>query len=448
MKRLSNILMLCLVATTAAASTLPEVDRYLASKIRDHRVPGLALVVVRNGEVVHRRGFGELDPTRPIIIGSLSKAITATAVLRLVEQGRIVLDEPMVSYLPDVRFADAAVRRVTVRQLLNQTSGLPADAARAREANATLDQHVAALADVRLVAEPGAQHIYSSPNYQLLGRIIEVVSGRSFGDFVQAEVFKTLEMTSSFTRKAEALAPGHNLWWGFPGPSPYSWESGRLPTASLISSADDLAKFVRSHLGVGPQLLSPGSTALAHRGAGKAESFSYAMGWREGTTAGVPSLWHGGAVPSYRGAIVMIPHSRSAVIVLTNSSSMFADHTREIAAGVVALLEKRPVPQGVRPLKVTYSVVLTASLVLLALGVRSLVRAIRGVGAAPRTTSVLAFDIALPLVLVALGPRLAHVSFRAMWEGAPDVAVTVMVVLLFGFVTAAFKLRHARTGSA
>ena len=92
------------------------------------------------------------------------------------------------------------------------------------------------------------------------------------------------------------------------------------------------------------------------------------MGWREGTTAGVPSLWHGGALPSYRGAVVLLPQSRSAVIVLTNASSLFADHTREIAAGIVALLEDRPLPPGFRPLRTTYAVIAVLCLVFVAEG--------------------------------------------------------------------------------
>ena len=81
---------LLLLMGSSVFPSMPDVDRYVTEKIDDHLIPGLALVVIRNGEVVHRRGFGELDSTRPIIIGSLSKAITATAVMTLVEDGRSI----------------------------------------------------------------------------------------------------------------------------------------------------------------------------------------------------------------------------------------------------------------------------------------------------------------------------------------------------------------------
>jgi CubicO group peptidase (beta-lactamase class C family) len=436
-------ILLCLLVPAAAAS-MPEVDRFVEERMKRHLVPGLAVVVIRDGEVVHRKGFGELDETRPVIIGSLSKAFTATAVMQLVDDGKIDVDAPMQQYLTEPRFSDPAAASITVRQLLNQNSGLPTEAPRAPRRDATLAEHVEALRDVRLVAPPGERHIYSSPNYQILGRIVELVSGEPFGTYVQRRIFLPLGMSSSAVDDdaAPRLAPGHAIWWGFAGPSSYRFEEGRLPTASIITSADDLARFARSHLGVGPQLLTPRSLATVHQGAAKAEGFKYAMGWREGTTAGVRSSWHGGALPSYRGAVVLLPESTSAVIVLTNASSLFADHPREIAAGIVALLEDRPLPPGFRPLRTTYAVIVALSLAIVALQVRSLRRAIRNEGKAPKRSAVVLLDFIVPLAVVLAIPRLTKVSPRAMWESAPDIVTTVVVLLLLGLITGVVRLRR------
>ena len=428
------------------ASSMPAVDRYVAERMADQLIPGLALVVIRDGKVVHRRGFGELDTEQPIIIGSLSKAITATAVMTLVEDGRIELDAPMQRYLPELRFDDPDMRAVTVRHLLNQTSGIPAEAPRAEGHDATLAAHAEALQGVRLVATPGERHIYSSPNYQLLGRIVEIVSGQSFGAYVQARILDPLQMTASSLTGAENAVAGHNIWWGVPGPSTYRWEPGRLPTASIVASADDLGRFVLSQLGEGPQILSAESLETLHRGVAKTDTFSYAMGWREGTTAGIPSLWHGGALPSYRGAVVMLPLSRSGVVVLTNMSTMFGDHTREIAAGVVALMEQRPLPERARPLRVVYIAIAAGSLLLILLGVRALVRAVRRPGGGNRW-KVIAFDVLLPVAAIVAVPLFVHVSYVAMWEGAPDITLTVAVAVLLGFVTAWMKLSRKRPAS-
>lgn len=444
-------LLLSLVALPAPGSPLPPassieaIDRFVAERMADHLVPGLALVVIRDGKVVHQRGFGELRTNEPIIIGSLSKAITATAVMTLVENGRIELDAPFQRYLPGLRFDDPNMRVVTVRHLLNQTSGIPAEAPRAEGRDATLAAHAEALQGIRLVATPGERHIYSSPNYQLLGRIVEVVTGQSFGAYVQARILDPLQMTSSSVTGAENAVVGHNIWWGVPGPSTYRWEPGRLPTASIVASADDLGRFVISQLGVGPQILSAESLEILHHGVGKTDYFSYAMGWRAGTTAGVPSLWHGGALPSYRGAVVMLPQSRSGVIVLTNMSTMFADHTREIAAGVVALMEQRPLPERGRPLRDVYIAIAAGSLLLLVLGMWGLVRAVRRPGGT--RWKVIAFDVLLPVAAIVAVPLFIHVPYVAMWEGAPDITLTVAVAVLLGFVTAWMKLFRERPGS-
>ena len=432
--------LLCL-ALPAAASLMPDVDQFVAASMKRHLTPGLALVVIRNGQVVHRRGFGELDQTQPVIIGSLSKAITATAVMQLVDDGKIELDAPMQRYLGGLRFSDPAVASVSVRHLLNQTSGIPLEAPRAEEHDATLAEHVDALREVRLVAVPGERHIYSSPNYQILGRIVELSSGLSFNEFVQQRIFAPLGMTSSYGVAPPNLAPGRNLWWGVAGPSFYRFEAGRLPTASIITSADDLSRFALSHLGVGPQILTPASLALTHRGAAEESGFSYAMGWRQGTTADVPSLWHGGAVPSYRGATVLLPESQSAVIVLSNVSALFADHTREIAAGTVAILEKRPLPGKFRPLRTTYIAIALLSAILVALQIRSLVRAARGEGKPSKRSSVVVFDLMIPLAVVLILPRATGISYRGMLESAPDIVMTVIALILLSAITGLTKLR-------
>lgn len=442
MRFFAAVVWLC--AAPLCANPVAKIDAFVAGKIQAHLIPGLALVVIRDGEVLHRQGFGELKPQTPIIIGSLSKSITATAVMQLVDAGKIDLDQPMQTYLGALRFRDLKAATITVRQLLNQTSGIPTDAPRAANQDASLAEHVAALTAVQLVAAPGEQHIYASPNYQILGRIVELISGEDFGSYVQRAILTPLQMRQSTVNPmlAPQLATGHNLWWGFTGPSSYRFEPGRLPTASIIASADDLGKFAVSQLGLGPQLLSDASLELMHRGTLPANGFSYAMGWRAGTTAGVPSLWHGGALPSYRGAMVLLPDSRSAVIVLTNISSLFADHTREIAAGVVAILAEKPLPAFGRPLRTTYMGIALIALVLLAWQLRGLMRAIRQQGALARRPVIIVMDFLIPIGVLVFLPRLAGVSYQGIWEAAPDLVVSSLLLMLLGMATGLAKWRR------
>lgn len=442
-------------ATTAGmGDRFTAIDHYVEQRLADHRVPGAAFVIVQNGSAVHAKAFGTarkdvpMTVDTPFVIGSLSKAFTATAVMQLVEEGKVELDAPVQRYLPEFRLGDArAASQITVRQLLHQSSGLPASAPRAEPREGlTLADHVAALSGTALVATPGSRHIYSSPNYQILGLLVERVSGKSFADYLHERIFAPLQMTRTFTRvdaaRAAGLADGHNLWFGVPLRSSYEHEPDRLPTASIITTASDLGRFVSAQLGSGTQLLGAESLRLMQTGMAPSDGFRYAMGWREGTTAGVASLWHGGALPSYRGAVVLIPERKLGIVLLTNSSTMFADHTREIASGVVALLDGKPPVAHSRPLGHTYLMIAAAAAVLLILNLRAAIRAWRRLGRPPALWSIVLSGLIIPAALLFLLPRWIAIPWRAMYESAPDIATTVGVLIVLSIVTAIGDLRR------
>ncbi len=185
----------------------------------------------------------------------------------------------------------------------------------------TLEEPVRALRTVAPLEKAGTKHRNSSANYLILGLLVEKVSNETFGDYVQRHLFEPLEMANSFTSieaaRAHGLIPGHRLWAGVPVEAGLAEEAGRLPTAARISSAEDLSKFLAALMGDHPaseRLLTPSSRAQLLAPGAEAEGFSYGMGWRIGKTADVPSLWHGGALPHYRNAVVFSPTQHWAVM--------------------------------------------------------------------------------------------------------------------------------------
>ncbi len=437
-------------------------DRVIEEKAEAHLVPGIAVVVMEGEKVAYSycrgsAGTGEITPETPFIVGSISKLFTATAVMQLVDRRKIELDAPVQRYLPDFRVADAdASGRITVRQLLNQNSGLPTNAPRATEADRTLQDHVKALSGTKLTGPVGGGHTYSSPNYQVLGALVEKVSGRSFAQYLEENIFLPLGLRHSFTNlsqaRANGLVPGRNLWFGWAGPSFYEFEPDRLPTASIMTSAADLGRLLAAHLQNGRlgdvRLLSESATQTMHRGVAEAGSFKYAMGLRAGPTAGLPSLWHGGALPNYRGAVVLLPDAGQAVVVLTNMSTILTDHTREIATGIVSTLRVRPLPAAERSLRKSYLVIAAVSLVLLLVQIRSLVRAWRGKQRAA-VIPTLIIDLGLPLAVLVIVPRWMGVSLRGMVEGAPDVALFLALLVTLSLATGFMKLwrRNRQSGT-
>ena len=175
-----------------SAPKFAAIERFVQDEMAAQRIPGLALGIVENDRITYLRGFGKADdsgrpvtPKTPFIIGSLSKSFTALAIMQLVEAGKIELDAPVQRYLPWFRVADeGASAGITVRHLLNQTSGLSTKTGRTFQGNgdisdAALEKTVRKLSSVELTAPVGKTYQYSTVNYAVLGLIVQTVAGRS-----------------------------------------------------------------------------------------------------------------------------------------------------------------------------------------------------------------------------------------------------------------------------
>src|SRR5918999_6027801 len=265
---LVGVLLLAMLASdggTALGRTSPDfdaVDRYIGRQMAANHVPGLALAITCGDEVIYLKGYGTAgdgDPMVPdtqLYIASLSKGFTALAVMRLLEEGKIGPDEPVRTYLPNFTTTNRRLSgQITVRELLNQTSGL-ADAgfpAYTLPQPDSLGERVESLRHARLVGKPGTDFHYTDPNYAVLARVVEVASGKSFGEYLQDRVFGPLEMdrTTSVLTSGEApravpdLAQGHVLAFGVP--IPRGEMDGFLGgSGGVISTASRLQKMWRT----------------------------------------------------------------------------------------------------------------------------------------------------------------------------------------------------------
>ena len=170
-----------------------ELTTFIASQLRVSQVPGLAVGIVRRDRIVYLRGFGTttgrgITPQTPFLIGSLSKSFTALAVMQLVEAGQLDLDAPIYQYLPWFRLGDVeASRTITVRQLLNQTSGLPTSAG-------FFTPDADSLGKTELAHPVGQVYQYCNLNYQILGLLIEAVTGQTYAAYVQEHLLDPLQM--------------------------------------------------------------------------------------------------------------------------------------------------------------------------------------------------------------------------------------------------------------
>ena len=253
------------------STNFDAIDSYVGERLDDLRMPGAALGIVKDGEIVHIQTFGDADDggtlvavNTPFKIGSMSKSFTAMAVMQLVEAGKIQLDAPVQQYLPDFRVSDQeASKRITVRHLLNQVSGIPTSAgmsymSQTDTADDALEREVAKSKDVQLTHDPGTTFQYSNRNYTTLGLLIKVVSGQSYEDYVQEHVLAPLAMNQSFAHlddaKSHGLATGHQYWFNRPVPGGGLSENRAItPTGLITASVEDMCSWLIVNLDHGEQ---------------------------------------------------------------------------------------------------------------------------------------------------------------------------------------------------
>ncbi len=446
------------------------IDAYVTAALRADRVPGAAWAIVHGDSLVHVRGMGAIASGQlitgdtPFVIGSMSKSFTALAIMQLVEQGRLELDAPVQRYLSWFRVADpAASQAITIRHLLLHTSGIRPSAARATDARPSIEGQVRALHHASLARTPGSAHEYASPNYLVLGAVIEAVSGMPYADYVQRRILTPLGMTHSFTEQDEAmaagLATGHRYWFGFPLAATLPHEFDRLPTAALISSAADLARFLIAQrvdiARADRRVLSQAGLSAMQTGGVDADGFAYAFGWRISRLHGVRAVHHGGIVPNYRGKMVMLPDSGWGVVVLTNASSSLplplVPTSHRIADAVAGYLVGAPLDDGSSRFRIVHWGLLTGTVLILLSQFRGLWR-FRGRGpstaARGREMRSTVLDVAWVLFAVLWLPRMAGITWPEMFRGSPDLAWWLVVTLVLSAATVIARAHRLITSPA
>jgi CubicO group peptidase (beta-lactamase class C family) len=347
------------------------IDEYITARIRADHIPGVALAIVKDDQILYLKGYGRADqsgravtPQTPFIIGSITKTFTALAVMQLVEAGKVELDAPVQRYIPWFRVADATgSTRITVRMLIDQTSGLPQLPTFVTwtwpNDPDVLERHVRLMANVDLVFPPGEGFAYSNANYVTQGVIVQVVSGQSYEDYIQQHIFAPLDMQHSYVSQQAAMqdgmAMGYRWWFGSPIPATLPFKRSNLPAGFAISSAEDMAHYLIAQLNGGRyqdvSVLGPQGIALMQA---EPPPGTYGLGWESVRIDGRRLINFDGATGNFQASVFIDPESRVAVFVAANamsaldglsssrsSSSLGASSARELIRGLLGLDEKK-----------------------------------------------------------------------------------------------------------
>jgi CubicO group peptidase (beta-lactamase class C family) len=352
-------------AQAADSHTVERVDAIVREAMRAHQIPGIGLGVVRDGHLIKATGYGYANVELRVPVstasifqaGSVSKQFTSAAIMMLVKEGKIGLEDPLSKYYPQAR--DSAAGALTVRQLLTHTSGLP-DIYTETDENAydkgildfrrdyTEDELLEKYLALKLDFTPGERWSYSNTGYEILGFLIHRVTGEFYGDFLKQRIFDPLLMGSTRIISEEDIVPnrvsGYRIIDG--QLKNQEWIAPSLNTTAdggLYTNLTDLAKWDAALYT--DKLLPRDSRSLIWTPVrlNSGDTYPYGFGWEISEVNGHPLYYHTGGNQGFWISISRYLNDRLTVIVLTNldeSHSSTLAIAEQVAAVYVPALKK------------------------------------------------------------------------------------------------------------
>lgn len=374
--------------TTQAAPDLDKdaVDDYVEHYLKRNGLPGASIAIVKDGEVIHVQGYGHDADGSPITehslmrLGSLSKSLTAFAVLKLIDEGVIQLDDPVVRHLPTLTMDDPRFQEVTIRQLLSHTSGIPSPMVVPRAD--TLEEGVERLQPWKLQSNPGEKYSYSNANYWLLAWLVQNVSGMEFAEYMDTKVFTPLGMDDSLAPVTSrevipGLPKGHVTAYGTAIPI-LELEQMFAGAGGFVTTAADMGQWLAmlTKGGVSPsgeRLLS--ESLLDESYLPQPGSHHYGLGWSLSSSDIKPQrISHSGNLSSYQSQQDIVPSSGYAVAVVLNSFTTTFEHAYEISSGIIQLTERQQ-PAMKAPVSTIIDISLAViTLLIIGVGLRGILR--------------------------------------------------------------------------
>ncbi|MCL6591729.1 MAG: cyclic peptide export ABC transporter [Firmicutes bacterium] len=348
-------------ATGLSQAELKRIDSYIEKQMEAGKIPGLALVIVRGARTIFQKGYGfaDLESKKPVTsatlfeLGSTSKAFTGLGILQLKAQGKLSLNDPVAKHLPWFWMKYRGKKaQITLGNLLYQTSGIPfktIGAIPVADGPDALEKTVRTLIGKELDHAPGEAFLYATINYDVLGLIIEKVSGQSYEAYIRENLFRPMGFGATYLERSETqaaeFASGYKL--AFLRPMKYQAPAyrGNVPAGYIMTNARDLARWLQIQMGLVPDL-PPFYRSLINESHVPDRSVppgpggsSYAAGWNV-FQSGLGEISHGGSNPNYSSFIIFRPGEKLGVGVLANLDSSY---TQAAAEGVLRILQgKKP----------------------------------------------------------------------------------------------------------
>jgi CubicO group peptidase (beta-lactamase class C family) len=341
---------------TPGAAEATRVNDYLQGIVDRHQIPGLTLAATRNDTVVYAGAFGfkNIETKEPVKASydfhwaSVSKTFVATAIIQLVEKGKIKLDEKLVNYLPYFKQKDDDYKLITIRQMLNHTSGIgdveDYEWDRPQNDDGAPERFVRGLANDEMLFKPGTDWRYSNTAFEILGVLITTVSGMPFESYVKQNILAPLGMTNSsfiYPEIPDSLRVSGHQWAGKPIVSKiYPYNKIHAPSSTLNSNVLEMTHYAMANLHRGKykdaQILAASSYDLLWTNSvNLKDKPAVGVSWFLAEHRGIKTMSHSGGDTGFRSFLLLVPEQNISVMVASNYELC---RTGDIAHAVLDLL--------------------------------------------------------------------------------------------------------------
>lgn len=332
------------------------VDSIVMNKMDQYAIPGLAIGVVQNDAILYTKGYGVrkigddglVNEKSIFHTASISKLFTAMAVMHLVDQGKLSIDDKLLDIIPNLNYVDERIKEITIKHLLNHTSGLPDIKnyhwGNNNQAESSLREYVLGL-KLKALSAPSSEFHYSNLAYDILGCVIEVVAGVTFEDYVETHVLHPSGMTHSDFRyfkvpEMARVAPHSKRWTSqkIYVRKTYPYTREHAPSSTLNASSEDLAKWMVSFL----QEIHNEATSSPYADMLVPSSVVYpniGLGFQLYEIEGYKAVGHFGGDQGFRSFLMMIPERNIGLVVLGNCDYE-EDYRQEIIMPIARLMLK------------------------------------------------------------------------------------------------------------
>ena len=343
-------------ADQASDETLAKIDAYIEQKMDEGKIPGLSIAIVNGNETILLKGYGKtgngsvkVEAETPFITGSITKSFTALAIQQLISEGKLNSNDSVETFIPEFNILKPDGSKITIGELVTHTSGLATasgDQAFVFKGTYTLETLVSRIIEAETSYFPaGITYQYSNLNYILLGRIIEIVTGSTYDAAIQSQIFEPLGMAQSgfdfVESKKNGLAQGHRVVYGLISETNYPYPNGLISTSMMMSSATDLAAFLKLSVNNGYFTDKSGTlksiiannplepnTDASKSSASKSESPSYYDVIWQPQTEYVSGNYNGFAgvvstLPNYNSAMLINYETQTGIVILINQANQY-----------------------------------------------------------------------------------------------------------------------------